>query len=279
MMIVTEALFGFFVALFSYFFIKYLCGSKTAVNLILLCFSLNYALFIRPVLFYFCLLAAVAFFAAWILKKIPLLHFFVFLACFLAAAGGWSYRNYRHSGVFVYATSTSDTMAVWHAAAVTSRFEKMTEHEAVDYHRLQFREEFPIAKTNELNETQASRLRKQYSLAHMKSHFWQYAVTALTGLIKVLMGPLSVYPKGASYFGLRGVYMLYLFFIYLVYIAGLFCAYKAHKKISAPYFYTERVLGGCPMFDRLCPLPRPVLPAYSAGRRCQQRGRYSMAYA
>lgn len=99
LMLLSEALFTFFMALFMYFFLKYLKGQKTSA-LVLSAIIIAAATYVRPISYYLgvCVAAGVILSMFRAAPKRALAHGLLFFLIFYALVGAWNYRNYLRVG-------------------------------------------------------------------------------------------------------------------------------------------------------------------------------------
>jgi hypothetical protein len=99
LMLLTEALYTVFIAIFIYFFLKYLKEYKMT-TLVTSTLALVIATYIRPVSYYLgiCLAAGIIYILFRISLKKAILHAFVLLFIFYSSLGLWHYRNYLRTG-------------------------------------------------------------------------------------------------------------------------------------------------------------------------------------
>ncbi len=105
LMVLSESLYAVFMAVFIYFFLRYLRKQKMAL-LILSALVLAAATYIRPISYYLgaCIAIGVAFAFFRTDPKRALLHGITFLLIFYALVGVWNYRNYLRLGVADFST-------------------------------------------------------------------------------------------------------------------------------------------------------------------------------
>ncbi len=99
LMLLTEALYTVFIALFIFFFLKYLKGHKIGL-LVLSILMLVIATYIRPISYYLgiCLAGGVIYFFYRIDIKKAIAHALIILMIFYSFLGLWHYRNYVRTG-------------------------------------------------------------------------------------------------------------------------------------------------------------------------------------
>jgi hypothetical protein len=99
LMVLTEAVYTVFIALFVYLFLNYLKGHKIT-TLIFSVLTLAIATFIRPVSYYLgvCLAAGISYVLFKTDIKKAILHALILLLIFYSTLGLWNYRNYLRSG-------------------------------------------------------------------------------------------------------------------------------------------------------------------------------------
>jgi 4-amino-4-deoxy-L-arabinose transferase-like glycosyltransferase len=234
--ILTEPLFGFFLVLSLYFLIKYLYYGKNHWNFFAFAIACNYALLIRPILMYFNMLTVLALLIFFVLKKITFRCFALFLLCFAFTFCGWSYRNYKHSSVFIFSTIQNSNMQRYYAPIITASIKHIKTNRggytegATDYHEELFLREYPEAKDHGLNEAQVDVLRGKYGTAFIKAHFKEYLWVNLTGLVNMVFAPFqtnllfkatTLSSKLIFVRVVQGLHAIYIWLIYALFIAGL----------------------------------------------------------
>jgi hypothetical protein len=252
--IMTEPLFGFFLILALYFFVKYFKSDKNSWIFIAFSLSLNYALFIRPILMYFNMLVCLILLIGFIIKKIQFKCFAIFTLCFAVVFGGWSYRNYFHSGVFIFSTVQKSNMLGSYAPIITAGSEYMKSHDvwgfiegATDYHREIFLQQYPEVKEGNLNGAQISILQGKYGSQVIKNNFLEYIKVNIIGFYKMMLSPgfgggsaLSIVQRPMMQPIIQGLILLslvYVVIIYLLYLIGLITVFKNHDFLQIGIFF------------------------------------------
>jgi len=250
--ILTEPLFGFFLMLSLYFLIYYIKNGKNSWIFLAFSLSLNYALLVRPILMYFNMLVCLALLIAFILKKIQLKCFVLFTLCFVLVFGGWSYRNYLHSGVFVFSTIQKTNKQRYYAPIITAGSEYMKNHDvqgfiegATDYHEEMFLQEYPEVKGGNLNAAQIAILRDKYGSEFIRTHLSEYLMCNITGFFKMMFTPFqtsllfmatTVSAKTMLLKWAQLIYLVYIIIIYAVYLIGLSIGFKKCAIIQISIF-------------------------------------------
>jgi 4-amino-4-deoxy-L-arabinose transferase-like glycosyltransferase len=250
--IITEPLFGFLLVLSLYFLIYYIYKKKDSWIYLLFSISLNYALLVRPILMYFNMLVCLAMLIAFIIKKIQLKCFILFTLCFAIFFGGWSYRNYLHSGVFIFSTLPKNNTQIYYAPIITAGSEYMKTHDvqsfiegATDYHEEMFLQEYPEVKDGNLNEAQIAVLRGKYGSQFIRNHFSEYIMVNITGFIKMMFTsfqtPLlfkstTLSAKAMLIKIVQLIYLVYIIIIYVVYLIGLGIVFKKRDFLQIGIF-------------------------------------------
>jgi hypothetical protein len=234
-----DFLFGFLLTLALYFLVKYFQDKRWFSNFALFTLVFNYALLVRPILVYFNMLVIVVLIIFWSYRKISGKCPFIFALCFLLCWGGWSYRNYKHSGVFIYSTISNYNMLKYNCPPITAYLEKISEKSSAQYHDQKFAQKYP--ETAELNNAQLSLLQKEYGLEFIKSHPFVFGLLSLLGLFGTLLGPSKTFIFGIlslipAYF-ISGLYITYLVGIYILYLAGLVKNYKKSLNLIQSYIF------------------------------------------
>jgi 4-amino-4-deoxy-L-arabinose transferase-like glycosyltransferase len=263
--IMTESLFGFFLFLSVYFLVRYLYKGGRMFNFCLFSFSLNYALLIRPILIYFNALCCLGLLILWVLKRARVRLALVFAACFIVMFGGWSFRNYLHSSVFVFSTIQNHNVKDYYCPIITAYLEDISFDEARVYHDEMFAREYPEESLRGLNPAQVNALEGKYGAAYILAHFREYLILNIRGFFQMMLRPgiRGYFPASVqgtildrlasalvtAYLG--GTYLLYIAGIILtirkISMAQLFililCAYLAaasailgYARLRAPFF-------------------------------------------
>jgi 4-amino-4-deoxy-L-arabinose transferase-like glycosyltransferase len=250
--IMTEPLFGFFLMLSLYFLILYK-NKNNSWFFFAFSLSLNYALFIRPILMYFNMLVCLALLIAFIFKKIQFKCFTIFTLCFAVLFGGWSYRNYLHSGVFIFSTLPKIMLPEHEAPIVTAGSKYMINHDvqgyiegATDYHEKLFLQEYPEVNEGNLNEAQIAILKGKYGSQFIRNNFSEYMKVNIVGFLKMMLKPgfgsgplLSKFQQPIMQHIIKGLRLLGLaciVIIYLLYLAGLVTVLKKHNSLQIGIF-------------------------------------------
>ena len=250
--IMTEPLFGFFLMLSLYFLISFLKNGKNLLIFFLFSLSLNYSLFIRPILMYFNMFVCITLLVFSILKKTQLKYFALFTSCFLIIFGGWSYRNYLHSGVFIFSTVQKSNMQIYYAPIITAGSEYMKIHDvqgfiedATDYHEEMFLQEYPEVKGGNLNYAQIAILQGKYGSQFIMNNLSEYMKVNLTGFFKMMFTPFqtnllfrstTLSTKSMLVKGVQLIYFVYIIIIYVVYLVGLVIGIKKRDCIQICIF-------------------------------------------
>jgi hypothetical protein len=250
--ILTEPLFGFFVMLSLYFLVTYLYSDKRLLLFCAFSVSLHYALLIRPILMYFNMLLCIVLFIALISRKIKFRIFAVFSLCFVLFYGGWSVRNYLHSGVFVFSTVQQSNSMNYYSPIISAGHEYARTHSVLgridgvtDYHREKFLEEYPEAWSGNLNEAQISRLRGKYGANFIKNNFSEYIMVNIVGFIKMMFTPFqtnlllkatALSSKIIMVKCVQFLFLAYIVIVYLLYLAGLFINFKKNMVVHLSIF-------------------------------------------
>ena len=246
--ILTEPLFGLFLMLSLYFLISFFKNSKTSLVFFLFSLSLNYALFIRPVLMYFNMLVCFALLIAFIVKKIQIKCFVIFALCFAVLFGGWSYRNYLHSGVFIF-SSLPKAMRLQYEAPIITEYMKNNDVTGLimgaTNHQEMFLQEYPEAKDGNLNAAQVAVLQGKYGSQFIRDNFSEYIKVNIDGFLKIMFSPF-----GTEYFIssstlstkamlvkiMQSIYLVYLIIIYVIYLIGLGIGIKKRDILQISIF-------------------------------------------
>ena len=257
--IMTETLFCFFLMLSLYFLIFYIKNGKKPQSFFAFSLSLNYALLVRPILMYFNMLVCLALLIAFIIKKMQLKCFVLFTLCFALVFGGWSYRNYLHSGVFVFSTVSKINAQRYYAPIITARIKNINNPNiggfiegATDYHEEMFLQEYPEARRGgNLNEAQIALLRGKYGSQFIKNNFSQYMKANITGFFRMMFDPgfgggtwaqLITQRLTIQYIirdiikGLSLLSLAYIVIIYLIYLTGLVTVFKKRDFLQIGIF-------------------------------------------
>jgi 4-amino-4-deoxy-L-arabinose transferase-like glycosyltransferase len=253
----TEPLFGFFLVVSLYFLVKYLYHGKNHWNFLAFSIACNYALLIRPILMYFNMLTIIALLIFFVLKRIPFRCFSLFSLCFILIFCGWSYRNYKHSSVFIFSTIPKDSMQRYYAPIVTAHINHIKAdvrgyiEGATDYHEKMFLREYPEALDPSLNEAQVAMLRGKYGTSFIKAHFKEYMWVNITGLVNMLFTPFqttlllkasALSPKLFLLKLVQWFHLLYICLIYAVYIAGLVKNNTKYRAVQISIFLVSGYL-------------------------------------
>jgi hypothetical protein len=198
------------------------------------------------------MLICLALLIAFIAKKISLKYFVLFTLCFMLAFGGWSWRNYIHSGVFIFSTIQKNNMQRYYAPIITAKVDNIKKPNiggfiegATDYHNEMFLREYPEAGDDSLNAAQISILRGKYGSQFIRIHFLEYVMLNITGFCKMMFRPFqttllskltTLSAKKILLRGLQLLYMAYIFIIYIAYLIGLGIGFKKRDVIQISIF-------------------------------------------
>jgi 4-amino-4-deoxy-L-arabinose transferase-like glycosyltransferase len=250
--IMTEPLFGFFLMLALYFLVKYIYKGKNQWVFFAFSASLNYALLIRPILMYFNMLVCFALLVIFIINKTQFKCFLYFSLCFLVIFGGWSCRNYIHSGVFIFSTISKNNMKNHYAPIISAGSEYVKNHDvqgfiegATDYHNEMFLQEYPEAETGGLNEAEISILMGKYGSRFIRTHFAGYIKVNTMGFLKMMFTPFqttllfestTMSKKAMFVKGAQLLYFVYIVTIYALYLFGLAAGVRKRDVIQISIF-------------------------------------------
>ncbi|GBU21280.1 hypothetical protein R80B4_01169 [Fibrobacteres bacterium R8-0-B4] len=238
--ILTETLFKFSLICSLYFLVRYFVSEGRFRYFLAFAVFINYALLVRPILLYFNIFLAVAVIVLFIIKKARLTIVAAYILCFTVVFAGWSYRNYRHSSVFIYSTIQNNNQMYYDSNLLAQRIEHLSEEDAFAYHESMFDLEYPDAKKSGLNEAQLSFLRSKYGLRYLRNHFTQYLRQYATGLFKLMVSPhrdIVMRFFSNSLFAVYLVCLLYMMLLtalWVLYLGGLALNYK---KIDMPQLF------------------------------------------
>ena len=145
LMLLTEALYTVFIALFMYFFLKYLKNYR-AGYLFLSTSILALATYIRPVSYYLgiCLAAGVVYALFRSDLKKALLHGLILLTLFFSIIGPWHYRNYARTGNADF--TVIDDQDLRHMG-LTNNYSRYKESRQIDAHPFVYYTEQTIRST------------------------------------------------------------------------------------------------------------------------------------
>jgi len=250
--ILTETLFSFLLLLSLFFLVKYVKEGKKTWTFLAFSLLLHYALFVRPVLVYFNMLVCLTLFIAFIIKKVQFKCFALFTLCFVLSFGGWSWRNYLHSGVFTFSTIQKNNMQMFYAPIITAKIKHIKDpyiggyiEGATDYHNEMFLREYPDAQNGNLNEAQVAILRGKYGTKFIRSHLSEYIIANLTGFYQMffksfgttaLSNATTLTTKKTFVKIIQLLYLVYLIIIYVVYLIGLGIGFKKYDIIQISIF-------------------------------------------
>jgi len=252
--IMSESLFSFFLMLSLYLLVVYFKNGKKPLIFLAFSMSLNYALLVRPILMYFNMLVCIALLAAFIVKKMHFKCFALFGLCFTVVFGGWSCRNYLHSGVFTFSTIQKINMQVYYPTIVTARINKISDAEfwdyvggaALDYHNEMFFQEYPEAKDGNLNAAQIAILQGKYGSRFIRNNFPEFMKANIVGFMKMMLPPgfvpfdvSLVTRKPMLQHFLRVIFFMglaYIIIIYFLYLLGLGVIFKKRDAVQICIF-------------------------------------------
>jgi 4-amino-4-deoxy-L-arabinose transferase-like glycosyltransferase len=237
--IAPDFLFGFLLTLALFFLTRYFYGKHRSSDFTLFTFVFNYALLVRPILVYFNMLTIIILIVFWLRKKISGQYPLIFALCFLLCWGGWSYRNYKHSGVFIYSTISNYNMLKYNCPPITAWLKKISEKDASEYHDQIFAQKYPEAP--KLNQAELSLRQKAYGFEFVRAHFAVFVLLSILGLFGALFGVsraflFSTFPALSAYL-LGSLYFIYLSSVYLLYIAGLIKNWRKSSDLLQLYIF------------------------------------------
>jgi 4-amino-4-deoxy-L-arabinose transferase-like glycosyltransferase len=250
--IITESLFGFSLILSLYFLVKYIYCKHRTLWFFLFSLSLNYALLVRPILLYFNILLCVALFLFLIIRKITLKCFAAFFLCFACLFGGWSFRNYVHSSVFIFTTINNNDVARLQTPVLIAYMNNMpyvaypgyAEGISEDNEENLLRE-YPKLGGNDLNEAQKSLLRGKYGFDFIKNHFGDFVALNLKGFIGEMFSSFGtdLLNKSTGMSKIKNVmifvqicFCVFLYIIYLLFFAGFIINIRNNKILNIGVF-------------------------------------------
>jgi len=244
----TETLFGLLVLLGVYYLVKYIYYGRNFIYFAGFSLCLNYALFTRPVLLYFNMLLCAALLVFLILKKISGKCFIVFFLCWAVMFCGWSFRNYLHSGVFIFTTLNNDDVAMLQTPVIRAVVEGIDvpdpqniAKELKDANEKILLQEYPELNNSSLNVPQKSVLRGKYGYGFIKEHFGAFVFASLKGFVYEMFTSFRLtflnqsdgVLKAQVFIGFVQVcFCVFLYLIYLFYFAGLIINIQNNKVIN-----------------------------------------------
>ena len=251
--IITEPLFGCFLILSLFFLVKYIGNGKNTRDFFVFSLSLNYALLIRPILMYFNMLVCLVLLIVFIVTKKQFRCFALFTLCFLFIFGGWSYRNYIHSGVFIFSTVAKVNSQLHYAPIITAGSQYAKTHDVTgiiegvtEYHEEMFLKDYPEVKDGNLNMAQIAVLQGEYGSRFIRAHLSEYIMCNITGFFKMMFTPFkqtdlfdrysTLSAKSIIVNGAQLIYLVYIIIIYVLYLAGLAIGFKKHDDIQIGLF-------------------------------------------
>ena len=253
--ITTETLFGFFLLLSLNFLVYYIYKKKNTWIFFLFSISLNYALLVRPILMYFNMLVCISLLIGFIVKRMQSICFVLFTLCFLIVFIGWSYRNYIHSGIFVFSTIQQSNKQRYYAPIITARIKGIKNvniggfiEGATDYHNEMFFQEYPEVKNGNLNVAQIAVLQNKYGSQFIKNNLSEYIIVNINGFWEMMLTPGFQGPRtksiiqqwslfGYLIMGQFWLSLVYIVIIYLIYLIGLMAAFKKRDVIQISIFF------------------------------------------
>jgi 4-amino-4-deoxy-L-arabinose transferase-like glycosyltransferase len=286
--ILTEILFYFFIILSLYFLVKYMYQGRKLRLFFAFAAAFNYALLVRPILMYFNMLVCAVLFIGFLFRKITWRCFALFAFCFMLVFGGWSLRNYIHSGVFIFSTLPKMMTQRWYAPMIsryldTSRLSEDEFRKFQAYHNEAFLQEYPEAANGNLNAAQISILQEKYGARFIKTHLPEFIKMNIYGLLRMMVHytfgnkttflfrarPLSA--KTIATGIIQWLDMVYILVIYLLYILGLYTAFKKRDVLQISIFFLCGYLAAASAFYgnmryRLPFFPLLVLGAVISGK-------------
>jgi len=275
--LISEPLFGFLLMVSLFFLVKFFYHGRNLWNFLAFTLTLNYAMFVRPILIYFNMLTAAALLVFLILRKLSWKHFLAFFLCFTLFWGGWSFRNYAHSGVFTFSTVQKVNQALYDAPLTAMYIENQRNitdsdrfRQLHDIFKESFFRQYPEAGEGRLNDAQISLLQGEFGSAYIKAHFPQYIAASFQGLMvqmfksfgtTLLFRETTVSAKMLILAAVQVGLVIYLCIIYALYLAGLFLNRKEAPAIHicifllAGYLAFPGAIQASPRFrDPLLPL-------------------------
>jgi hypothetical protein len=250
--VLTEPLAGFLLVLSLYWLVKYLyCGGNHGY-FAAFSIALNYALLVRPILMYFNMLLCAALLVFLILRKINIKCFTIFFLCFAISFGGWSLRNYAHSGVFIFTTINNNDVAMLQTPVLTAYMNDMPYITYPGYaegiseaNAETLLKTYPELGRDDLNEAQKSLLRGKYGFGFIKSHFGDYAVLNLKGFAGEMFSSFGTdllnRSTGMSKMALviklvQAGFCAFLYITYLLFFAGFVINIRRDRAVNIGIF-------------------------------------------
>jgi 4-amino-4-deoxy-L-arabinose transferase-like glycosyltransferase len=189
--ILTETLFVFLMTLTLYCFLLWRENPDGLFSFAGMSLSIMAGLLVKPAIMYLAVLICIALIAAACLKKITARHAMLYTILFAVVFGGWSFRNYLHSGHFVYTIIRNVQLFRWDAKLLMSRVEGVSEEEADVFFDRALEER--LNGRNDLNEVDISLFEKKIGYDYIFAHFPEYVKQNLKGLANLMIGPGRIY--------------------------------------------------------------------------------------
>ena len=189
--ILTEILFLFLITLSIYLFCLWRQEPKRLAPFFGLSLAVMASLLVKPAMIYLAFLICIVLVFAVCFKKISLKHVFVYMALFVIVFGAWSFRNYIHSGHFVYSTIRNVQFYQWDAQILMVNIEGISEDEVAKIFAQKLEEK--VNGRSGLNEVDIGLLQKKIGNEYIFTHFFDYFKMNTLGLTILLVGPGRFY--------------------------------------------------------------------------------------
>jgi len=189
--ILTETLFLFLIALSLYLFCLWRQEPERLAPFLGLSLAIMASLLVKPAIMYLALLVCIVLVFAACFKKIALKHAVVYIVLFAAVFGGWSFRNYMHSGHFVYSTIRHIQFYRWDAQILMADIEGISNDEVAEIFAQKLEEK--VNGKSGLNEVDTGLLSREIGNEYIFAHFADYFKMNVIGLATLLVGPGRFY--------------------------------------------------------------------------------------
>jgi 4-amino-4-deoxy-L-arabinose transferase-like glycosyltransferase len=237
--ILTETLFVFLMSLTLYYFLLWRENPNRLFPFMGMSLSIMAGLLVKAVIMYLVLLICLALIVSMCFKKTTARHAMLYTTLLVAVFGGWSFRNYLHSGHFIYTTIRNTQLFRWDARFLMSQTEGVSEEEADMFFDRTL--EAQLSGQNDLNEVDISLLEKKIGHNYIFSHFLEYLKMNLKGLARLMIGPGRTYVNRlfttpflnhiAMYGGIA-----YIATLWLLYAVGLLLHIKKPGFVNIIFF-------------------------------------------
>lgn len=235
--ILPDIVFGFLIVL-SVWCVIYGIDKKRSVFGCLGAVCINLALLVKPTLMYWNILLCLLLAAGALLKKFEWKPCACYLLAFVCLFGGWSLRNYRETGYFLFSNIRYVQFFRWDGPELKVRVEGISGEEALGQFREELRNRYGIPYSDaDLWDMDVAAKEKEIGNEYVSSHMAGYFMMNVEGLLHLLFRADGKYFESVFHSGMlrkcfSGVTVLTLAAVYFLYAAGFLSSLKRQNRID-----------------------------------------------